>query len=146
MRPVDATSTSERGNRKRGGGEGWPCPGASSAALVAGAGVGVARIDDNGAGRSRFGRAGGRAAPARRKPDWSSTFPATRGRASARTARPGLVWRPYWRPLPVPRRLMSQHTPAARNPAGAVTEPAIFWNRDFFTSAKDKSANPPPCQ
>src|SRR5206468_1461142 len=35
---------------------------------------------------------------------------------------------PLFDPLPVPRRLMSQETPAAKQPSGAVTEPSITLN------------------
>src|SRR5476649_2440003 len=40
-------------------------------------------------------------------------------------------FRPLFEPLPVPRRLMSQNTPLARKPLGAMIEPKISLN-DFF--------------
>src|SRR5438270_374915 len=43
---------------------------------------------------------------------------------------------PLLEPLPVPRRLISQKTPAARKPFGAVIEPAMGVN-EFFNSGRD---------
>src|SRR6266496_5780113 len=54
-------------------------------------------------------------------------MPATVAGSSERmNARSGLF--PFWDPLPVPRRLISQNTPEARNPFGAVIEPGTEKN------------------
>src|ERR1700748_1937880 len=39
---------------------------------------------------------------------------------------------PLFEPLPVPMRLMSQNTPLARKPLGAMMEPPIFLNECFI--------------
>src|SRR5262245_1956 len=47
---------------------------------------------------------------------------------------------PLSEPLPVPMRLMSQKTPAPRNPFGAVMDPLISMNLDFVFTAFASSA------
>jgi len=42
-------------------------------------------------------------------------------------------------PLPVPSRLMSQNTPAAKKPRGATTPPSTAWHRNLFTEAPTKA-------
>src|SRR5262245_31283052 len=56
--------------------------------------------------------------------------PATRAIASDTTSAKSF-FRPLLEPFPVPIRLISQKTPAARNPRGAVMEPGISVNLVF---------------
>src|SRR5579862_2439577 len=43
---------------------------------------------------------------------------------------------PFSEPLPVPRRLMSQKTPAALKPFAATTPPSTMLNFEFMCSAR----------
>ncbi len=49
-------------------------------------------------------------------------------------------------PIRIPILTTKDTKSTKKNHAGAVTDPAILWNKDFFTDAKVKTRNGPPCQ
>src|ERR1700690_4342961 len=61
-------------------------------------------------------------------------MPATVAGASDTMSERSRFW-PLSEPLPVPRRLMSQNTPLARNPRGATTDPLMIFNFEFMVTS-----------